>query len=204
MTAPGVALVDWAAAAYTLTGQTESGDRHAVKVAGSHTLIGVIDGLGHGQEAAHAAKIAAAILEQAGPDESVVTIIQQCHQSLKDTRGAAMTLLSLNGQTLTWLGVGNVNAVLVRQSEKDAPGSEMIVLRGGVVGYQMPNLRAITVPVMPGDLLLVATDGIRSGFEQGVLFSDGVQAIADRIMAQHCLKTDDALILVARYVGRPS
>jgi len=200
------ALVDWAIASSTLVGQSESGDRHVVKTSTNSTLLAVVDGLGHGEEAAHAAKTAVRVMEQAVPDESLLVQIQSCHRALKETRGVVMTLVSVSilDHTLTWLGVGNVNAVLLHQNAKANINTETIVLRGGVVGYEMPNLRAVVLPVVPGDLILIATDGIRGGFEQGVLFSDKVQAIADRIMAQHSIKTDDALILVARYVGRPS
>jgi serine phosphatase RsbU (regulator of sigma subunit) len=35
-----------------------------------------------------------------------------------------------------------------------------VLLRSGVVGYQLPTLRASTLPIAPGDLLIFATDGI--------------------------------------------
>lgn len=199
-----VCPIDWAGASFTLTGQTESGDRSVVKPSPEGALVGVVDGLGHGDEAAHAAKAAVSVLEMASHHESIITLVQRCHDALKGTRGAAMTLISFNARdnTMTWLGVGNVNAILLRQHANTTHVSDSILLRGGVVGYQLPDLRAFIIPLIPGDLILVATDGIRFGFEQGVVSTDRVQSIADRIMAQHCLKTDDALVLAVRYVGR--
>ena len=76
-------------------------------------LIAAVDGTGHGAEAAAAAKIAAATLE-AHAWESPIALLLRCHDELKGTRGAVMTLafIHLRDRTLTWLGVGNVEAVL--------------------------------------------------------------------------------------------
>lgn len=206
-TVPAPTLIEWGVASFTLTGQNESGDRHVVKSFPSNILLGVVDGLGHGDEAAHAAKVAVSVLEQGSPEESLVTLMQRCHEALKGTRGAAMTLLLLNARDnmLTWLGVGNVAAVMLRLNAGAPPPRETMLLRGGVVGYQLPDLRTLALPITRGDTLIVATDGIRSGFEEGMKVTDGpVEPLATKIMAQHCLHTDDALVLVARYVGRAS
>ena len=62
---------------------------------------------------------------------------------------------------MTWLGVGNVEGVLIRADTRATPAAESVLLRGGVVGYQLPALQASVVPVSRGDLLILATDGIR-------------------------------------------
>ena len=50
---------------------------------------------------------------------------------------------------------------------------------------------------------LTATDGIGAGgFTEGLVRSDSPQQIADRILKRHFKGTDDALVLVVRYVGR--
>ena len=59
-------------------GELESGDRCVVKTSAQRTLIGVIDGVGHGREAAVAADAAAEVLETfAG--ESVSPLLRRCH-----------------------------------------------------------------------------------------------------------------------------
>jgi hypothetical protein len=74
-------------------------------------------------------------------------------------------------------------------------------LRGGVVGYQLPALRASVRPISPGDLLVFATDGIRAEFAQGLVLGDPPQQIADGILARHLKGNDDALVLVARVIA---
>lgn len=84
---------------------------------------------------------------------------------------------------------------------RSVPAREYLLLRGGVVGYQLPPLHASTIPVARGDTLILATDGIRSGFAEGLDLGEPPQRIADHILAQHGKSTDDALVLVGRYIG---
>src|SRR5262249_23046310 len=149
-------------------------------------LVGAVDGLGHGEEAAAAARIAVAILEgHAG--ESVITLFRRCHERLVSTRGAVMSLASFNtvDGTMTWLGVRNLTGLLLGGGTgSSTPSREYLLLRGGVVGYQLPELRAAIVPVEAGDTLIFATDGIRSEFAENVSLADSIQQIADRILSR--------------------
>jgi phosphoserine phosphatase RsbX len=196
------ALLEWGVAALTVAGQVESGDRHIVKPFQSGTLVAVVDGLGHGADAAAAAEIAVASLERHA-HESVIFLVGRCHERLHQSRGVVMSLASFSGldATMTWLGVGNVEGVLLRADTSRNPRRETLLLRGGVVGAQLPSLSASIVPITPGDTLVFATDGIRSGFAEGLILGDPPQRNADRILARHGMGTDDALVLVARYVG---
>jgi phosphoserine phosphatase RsbX len=188
-------------ATLALGGQTVSGDQHLVKSTPQGILVAVIDGLGHGREAALAAKTAVATLEAASDHSSVITLIQRCHEALGQTRGVVMSVALFNelDNTMTWTGVGNVAGVLLRSDSTTNPSQENILLRGGVVGFQLPVLTAAVMPVMPGDLLIFATDGLDGNFSQGVSVSEAPQRLATRILAQHGKGTDDALVLVARW-----
>ena len=114
-----------------------------------------------------------------------------------------MSLASFNAQdgTMTWLGIGNVESILVHADSNASPAHESPILRGGVVGGQLPLLRAAIVQISPGDLLIFATDGIRSGFLQGLPLSESPQQLAERILAGYYKGNDDALALVACYKG---
>src|SRR5216684_479702 len=84
-------LIDWGAAALTLPGQSRSGDRQAVVLFPGGALVAVVDGLGHGELAAVPAETAIEALERYAR-EPVVALIQRCHERLRGTRGAVMTL----------------------------------------------------------------------------------------------------------------
>lgn len=196
-------MIEWGTAAAALPGQVTSGDRFVIAPFANGVLVAVVDGLGHGDSAAAAADIAVKTL-QAHASEAIHPLIRRCHDALTRTRGVVLTLASFNAQDdcMTWLGVGNVDGVLVRATANSP--HESILLRGGVAGYQLPPLRASVLPVARGDLLILATDGIRSGFADRLILSDSPQQIADYILGRYNRGTDDALVLVIRYVGGAS
>jgi phosphoserine phosphatase RsbX len=196
--------IDWGVGTRAFAGETESGDLHVVAEFAGGALVAAIDGLGHGSEAAAAANVAAAVL-RAHADEALIDLMPRCHEELRRTRGVALSIAAFDfdGGTMTWLGVGNVEGVLFRAGSAAEPAREAILLRGGVVGYQMPSLRATTLPVWPGDTLIFATDGIRGNFEQESPLGREPRDIADDILRRHGKATDDALVLVVRYLGLP-
>ena len=202
-TRPQPPSIVWGVAHRALPGESESGDLHTVVPHANGVLIAVIDGLGHGPEAAAAARIAAARLQQS-PDEPPAELVQHCHRALLRTRGAVMSLASIdaNAGRMTWIGVGNVDGTLYRADRAARPRRESLSLRGGVVGYQLPSLRPATLPITPGDTLVLATDGVSSAFHNEWPFGRVPQAAADDIVARHGKDTDDALVLIAHYVGR--
>lgn len=194
--------IEWGVASASVPGEEMSGDLHVVLPFPGGVLVGVLDGLGHGPAAAVAAHAAAAILTKR-PAESLIPLLRDCHQGLRHTRGAVMSLASFNAtdETLAWLGVGNVEGVFLHQDDSGKVISETLLLSRGVVGARLPLLRATVLPVGRGDILVFVTDGIRSGFEESLILSDSPQQIADRILARDALGTDDSLVLVARYKG---
>jgi serine/threonine protein phosphatase PrpC len=198
-------LMDWAVAGMALPGEVRSGDLHVVSEFAGGALVAVVDGLGHGDEAAEAASMAVTTLEEHA-EEPVEALVRRCNEELRGTRGVAMSVVSLNatGRTMSCLGVGNVECVLIRGRGDAAPARESVMLRGGVVGYSLPPLRASVFPYSRGDTLIFATDGVRPGFVVGLSWSERPQQAADRILADFGKGNDDALVLVARVLGDPA
>jgi serine/threonine protein phosphatase PrpC len=197
-------VVEWGVAAMPLPGQTRSGDRHLVKRLPHALLLAVVDGLGHGEEAAEVAGIAVATLERHA-DEPVVALLERCHERLAGTRGVVMSVARFDGpgETMTWGGVGNVEARLVRaRAAATSPAQEVLLPGRGVVGGSLTRPRASVLPVTQGDTLVLATDGLDSAFAEGATRLSPPQELADRLLATYGRGTDDALVLVARY-GRP-
>ena len=195
-------LVEYGVAKSILPGQGESGDRHLVCCAGDGILIAAIDGIGHGEEAANAAEAAISILK-ASPDEPVISLLERCHEGLRSTRGVVLSLASIDPKhgMMTWVGVGNVQGVLMRAGAKKGRVEEVLLLRGGVVGSQLPALQAAVLPIAKGDTLVFVTDGIRSEFVDGLSALESPQRAADKILKQHGSGNDDALVLVLRLTG---
>jgi hypothetical protein len=183
-----------------MAGEADSGDLAVVEPFSGGVLVGAVDGLGHGREAAEAARLAASTL--AGHAfEPVASLVRRCHNALLETRGVVMSLASFHSvdSTITWTGVGNVAAMLLRVGPSDSR-PDSLLLRGGVVGFQLPALSEDVLAVAPGDTLLLATDGLRPGFAEGLVLGPPPQALAERILAQHLKGSDDALVLVAQFL----
>jgi hypothetical protein len=161
--------------------------------------LAVIDGLGHGNEAADAADRARDSIASR-PGDPLVQVMQRCHRVLVGMRGAAVTLVDvLNDGTLSWLAVGNVEAAVVRGGgDPTRRRVDAVLQQAGVVGMQLPGLHPRVLPFAGNDLLVLATDGIASSFLADVSATWPVQRTADWIVARHARANDDALALVAR------
>lgn len=195
-----VATFDLAVARFVSPGQSDSGDLEAVRRHERGAVIAVIDGIGHGLEAAAAARIAHDIIAE-DPQDSPIALVTRCHEALRGTRGVVMSIVSVDATrtALRWLGVGNVRALVQRGcAGPDAARAELL-LRAGVVGAgELPTLRTSVIPFHEHDTLILATDGIRPQFADQLSVAGPPRAIADGILASHCAGSDDALVLVAR------
>ena len=190
----------WAACAAAYPGQMRSGDAFLVQETEAGVLVAVVDGLGHGEEAADAADQALASLGRTA-GYSLVRSLTACHDTLRGSRGAVMTLAVLDPERsqLAWLAVGNVDAVVLRRPRWGLPQSSCAVtLRAGVVGDRLPPLREATVAMAPGDTLIAVTDGIFPSFLDDVDLSLDPRALARRVHRCYSRMDDDALVLVAR------
>jgi negative regulator of sigma-B (phosphoserine phosphatase) len=201
------ALIEHGMASRPFPGQRISGDRALVTPFPNGVLAAAVDGLGHGEAAGLAAGIAIATMEMHAAEEPTA-LVKICHQQLKSTRGVAMSLASINVSEgiLTWLGIGNVDGQLWHVADHP-PLRESLLTRSGVVGYQLPPLHAYRLSVTAGDLLIFTTDGIFSNYarllpaDDPILRYQPVQEIASRILGRFGKITDDALVLVIRYLG---
>jgi len=159
-----------------------------------------MDGLGHGAQAAAAALEACAVLE-GGAGENVISLVSQCHMKLKGTRGVTMSLASFDfrQRLMTWIGIGNVQGVVLRVDASRNNQEEALLMRPGVVGSHLPALQASVLPVFSGDTLTFATDGVDSNFERSCIRTQPPGRAAEAILARYAKGKDDALVLVTRY-----
>jgi ADP-ribose pyrophosphatase YjhB (NUDIX family) len=110
--------LECAAATLVLPGQEACGDQHIITDLPNSTLVGAVDGLGHGEEAAKAAERAIREIGRYGTSASLPQLIRRCDRALRDTRGAAVSLAEFSAEEprLSWLGVGNVAGWLIRKT----------------------------------------------------------------------------------------
>ena len=186
-------------------GEGRSGDLAVFAPCSQGGLVAVIDGLGHGDAAADAAEAAARIIEEYS-EFPAQELLERCHQQLRQTRGAVMTLawFDLSQRAMHWTGVGNVEARFVRAGDDIGARYDSPVVLGGVVGYNLPQVRVGTIPLEPGDSVVLATDGVGADYSASLESGVPAQELAERVLERHHKGTDDALAVVVRYLGPPA
>jgi phosphoserine phosphatase RsbX len=197
--------IAWAAACRPSPGQKISGDVHVAAPFRGGMLVGVIDGLGHGHDARAAATAARDALA-AAPSDAIDLLMTRCHEALRRMRGAVLSLASFDftARRMTWLGVGNVEGVLLRRGAGGAVTRERLLTKGGVIGQTLPALRPTSLEVGEGDIMVFASDGIRATFADTLRPGGAVPDIADQLLATQATGMDDALVLCARVIGGTS
>jgi len=191
-----VGPVDVDVAARPFAGEEECGDDYCAVEKTSGVLVAVVDGLGHGPEAAHAARLACETLAGAPDGEPVTYLVERCHAALRRTRGAAacVAFFPRREERVEWVAVGNVDGVILRAAgaRRDA-----VIQRPGIVGNTLPRLQSSTLPFGRGDALVLATDGVDRGFAGRIDTTEPAEGLLERLATG----TDDALLLLARYSG---
>jgi phosphoserine phosphatase RsbX len=196
-------LIEWAVAAHIHAGETRSGDHYVVCLLADQALVAVLDGIGHGAEAAQASQLAGQVLE-ASAGRPLVASFKACHDALRGTRGVVMTLAQIDRarDRLSWVGVGNVEGRLLRADKDSSHPEETLLLRSGVVGHGLPSTMMVaSLQIFKGDTLLLATDGIHPAFASKLSISRSAHDIANDILARHYKGSDDALVLAVKYRG---
>ncbi len=196
-------IIDWGVSERAFAGAAHSGDQYLVEPFPQGVLVVVVDGLGHGPEAFVAAHRATEVAAQhAG--EPVDDILRRCHDALKGTRGAVMSVAALRSDEgrMAWLGVGNVEGALFRTTPGGIRAERQALLpRPGVVGYRISALHVAVLPIVPGDTVIFATDGIASAFLEDPPLHLSPQQLADDTLVRFGRATDDALALALCYRG---
>jgi phosphoserine phosphatase RsbX len=188
--------IEWGAVCRAKQGQRVSGDVYLVEeYADGLVLASVIDGLGGGEEAERAARLAAQTLRQ-NPDAPLQDLIRRSHAALHSTRGAVIGLLRLElaAAQATYTGIGNIGAqVYSRRPIKP-------ISKNGILGFRLPSLLELRYTYDPGDLFVLYSDGVSSHFAQDSKLDlrQTPQQLAEQVLAKYGKLTDDATVLVIR------
>lgn len=169
--------------------ERESGDAVVARIEGSRAVFAIVDGLGHGPLAAHAAAKAVTAIDASFAEPDVERILRAIHAALTGTRGAAATVLTIDGETAQSCGVGNV---ALRSHRYDLP----FVLSPGILGVQVRRYKTMHAKVREGQRIVLHSDGIASDLpleSYATLDTDGAAAAIARA---HRKPTDDAAVLV--------
>ena len=161
-------------------------------------LCAVIDGVGHGPNAALAAVTAKNYIE-ANSEAPLTEILQGVHEVLKSTQGAVACLcrIELKSGQLTMAGIGNITCRIFRGLD-----SERLLSREGILGYMVSTPREHTRKLDNAALLLMHSDGVREHFElfeYPDLLKGNAASVAARVVDTLGKNNDDASCLAVRF-----
>jgi anti-sigma regulatory factor (Ser/Thr protein kinase) len=195
--APASAAVTIGGVCVPMPGETACGDAwSAHERKGRHRLL-VVDGLGHGPDAALAAQAA---VRAAGEhvDLEPAELMQHLHGALRNTRGAAGAAASSVPHTGrgAYAGVGNIRALTWGPA-----GVKHLVSHNGTLGHQARKIQSFEFDLAPRTMLVMHSDGIASHFDLHAYA--GIErhhpsVIAATIFRDHWRGRDDATVVVMR------
>ncbi|HET7551052.1 MAG TPA: SpoIIE family protein phosphatase, partial [Gemmatimonadaceae bacterium] len=160
----------------------------------------VVDGLGHGAEAARAADEALRIVRECA-GWSPARTIEAAHGPLRATRGAAIAVAEVvaSERVLRFAGIGNISGTIVARGE-----SKSLTSYNGTVGLALRKVQELTYPWPDGAYLVMHSDGITSRARPDAypgLIERHPAIVAGVIFRDFYRGRDDATVLVIRERG---
>lgn len=161
-------------------------------------VLGVCDGLGHGEPARDAARAATSALRRhaaLSPGEQLAA----CDRALGGTRGAVMTILHVDDREgrIDAASAGNVTTILAHHRSERRLGGLSTTLGGARPARFATERTAID----PRDVIVVFTDGLSSRStlaDDRDLWFQHPAAVAQRLVERFARATDDVLVAVVR------
>ena len=190
--------VDVAGLTRPIANEEVCGDAVAARTLDGHHLLMLSDGLGHGPMAAGASNEAVAAFHATTTADPAV-IIAALHRAMRGTRGAAVAVAAVDADytRLQFAGIGNISTFVARRERRNAAMSQP-----GIVGHQMPRIRAIEFPLDETALIIMHSDGVRDSWnlrETPGLERRHAAVIAATVLRDAGSRPDDASVLVARH-----
>jgi anti-sigma regulatory factor (Ser/Thr protein kinase)/serine/threonine protein phosphatase PrpC len=176
---------------------TENGDAFVIKCWGEGALVAVIDGLGHGPFAQHAAQTARQYVES-HVDQPLDLILRGVGRACRATRGVVMALARFDrdGTRLTFASIGNIEARVFGSVEP-----MNFAVRRGIVGVNAPNPAVTQHRWQPNYLLVLHSDGLTTRWrweDFPGLGRTSASVIARRLLQALAKDDDDATVLVVK------
>ena len=178
-----------------LRGEVACGDAWCIIVGPKRVAVMLVDGLGHGPEAAAAADAATATfpsLAGQSPDVAIAGFAA----ALRNTRGAALSMAIIDeaARVVRFGGVGNVDGRVLSTGP-----TEYLVPQNGIVGMGTPGVRCSTASWPAGARLVMHSDGIGARWRVDAyagLANAHPALLAGVIYRDFARDRDDATVLV--------
>lgn len=174
----------------------ENGDAFIVTRHNGQLLVGVIDGLGHGEEAQAAAVAAQGYVQKHG-DLPLDKIFLGASRACRATRGVVMALARFSSPSrISFATMGNVEARVCGSRERVA-----FVAKRGIVGVDTAHVSVQEIDWDAQWVLILHTDGLHTHWQWDDfpgLGREPAKEIAARLMRTLAAGNDDATVLAVK------
>ena len=182
-----------------MKGETVAGDDWGIYAAKGRYVMLVVDGLGHGPDAAQASAAAKVAVER-NAARSPAEQIHALHTALRSTRGAAAAVIELkpSSEVGTFCGIGNIGC-FVRADGK----TRSLASHNGILGHQMRKVQEFSFPFPSRAVLYAYSDGMTSRWDPATyagLESRHPALIAAALYRDHNRGRDDTTVAVVRNI----
>lgn len=178
-------------------GEEVCGDGCAVHHQTNRCLYVVVDGLGHGPDAAGVAREALDVFKKR-TTLNPAAIVELMHRALRSSRGGAVAVAEIDftEYLVRFSGVGNISGVIVGPD-----GAQHLVSNNGIVGHAVRHIREYSYPWMKESVLIMHSDGLGSRWNLSAYA--GLQGrtpgiIAGVLYRDFARRRDDTTVLVSR------
>jgi anti-sigma regulatory factor (Ser/Thr protein kinase) len=178
-------------------GEAVCGDAWALAADGEDCSLLVVDGLGHGSDAARAARTGTEVLAK-HPAVAPSELLRRAHLALASTRGGAGAVArfsALHAQGV-FAGVGNIAARV-----ESATSRRQLVSHNGTLGHTLRKLQEFTFDFPSDAVLILYSDGLAGHWtlaEYPGLMAKHSGLIAGVLYRDHDRGRDDVTVVVIK------
>jgi anti-sigma regulatory factor (Ser/Thr protein kinase) len=178
-------------------GEEVVGDGWSLENSGDYRTILLIDGLGHGPNAARATRAATEAFA-AHASATPAALMQICHRALATTRGAAGAAARVVAAKRhgTFAAVGNISCRVESTGER-----RQLVAHSGTLGHVMRRVQEFEFDFPPDALLILHSDGLATHWTSADypgLVAKHAGLIAGVLYRDHDRGSDDVTVVVLK------
>lgn len=177
-------------------GEFVCGDGWGASEESRNVAVVVVDGLGHGPQAAAASQAALDVFETQ-PWENLPRLVEECHRALQTTRGAALLALQARAEhPLQYAGAGNVAGRVV-----SGVLDRSFVTQHGTLGVQFRRAEVAQTDWPEHAVVVLHSDGVATRWQTGSfasLLSRDPTLMAAAIAWEHSRGRDDLTVVVLK------
>lgn len=183
-----------------MEGEAVCGDAWTVEITGHRLTLMAVDGLGHGPEAAQAARRATDMLPEFA-HQPPGQLLNSVHNGLRSTRGAALAIAQIDPENaqLLFAGIGNISVSTYEDDKR-----RHLVSHNGIAGVNLRKTQEFSQPWTENMLLIAHSDGINTRWDLNQypdLRYRHPGLIAAVLYRDFCRGRDDVSVVVLRHLG---